>query len=82
MATLQCLVCHQRRPGAHVVGASSLAKNVNDNACRLVYRGVLEFFASKLAPTPAAPLQMHPGAATTAQAPAPRPPSATAMHAH
>ncbi|KAA2232758.1 hypothetical protein FJD34_14790 [Pseudomonas brenneri] len=28
-----------------------LAKNVNDNARCLVRRGVLEFFASKLAPT-------------------------------
>ncbi|AZE56032.1 hypothetical protein C4K03_3880 [Pseudomonas synxantha] len=28
-----------------------LAKNVNDNAGILVYRGVIEFFASKLAPT-------------------------------
>jgi hypothetical protein len=33
------------------VGASSLAKGVNDNACYLVKRVVLEFFASKLAPT-------------------------------
>ncbi|RZI19638.1 hypothetical protein EUX53_21090 [Pseudomonas orientalis] len=28
-----------------------LAKNANDNACNLNQRGVLEFFASKLAPT-------------------------------
>ncbi|RFD34220.1 hypothetical protein CER19_00155 [Pseudomonas sp. GL93] len=33
------------------VGASLLAKNVNDNACCLDARGVLGFFASKLAPT-------------------------------
>ena len=33
------------------VGASSLAKVVNDNAARLVLRRVLRFFASKLAPT-------------------------------
>ncbi len=33
------------------VGASLLAKNVNDNACFLNERGAYEFFASKLAPT-------------------------------
>jgi hypothetical protein len=33
------------------VGASLLAKNVNDNAGVLNERGVDEFFASKLAPT-------------------------------
>jgi len=33
------------------VGASSLAKVVNDNAAHLALRGVLRFFASKLAPT-------------------------------
>ncbi|CAN2983393.1 hypothetical protein METHPM2_90067 [Pseudomonas sp. PM2] len=33
------------------VGASLLAKNVNDNACLLNERGACEFFASKLAPT-------------------------------
>ncbi|MEX5511015.1 hypothetical protein, partial [Pseudomonas paralactis] len=33
------------------VGASLLAKNVNDNACLLNQRGACEFFASKLAPT-------------------------------
>ncbi|AZE90646.1 hypothetical protein C4J97_3963 [Pseudomonas orientalis] len=33
------------------VGASLLAKNVNDNACFLNERGACEFFASKLAPT-------------------------------
>ncbi|CRN04000.1 hypothetical protein [Pseudomonas sp. 34 E 7] len=33
------------------VGASLLAKNVNDNACFLNERGAREFFASKLAPT-------------------------------
>ncbi len=33
------------------VGASLLAMNVNDNAVRLVARGVFAFFASKLAPT-------------------------------
>ncbi|KRP67430.1 hypothetical protein TU82_01300 [Pseudomonas orientalis] len=33
------------------VGASLLAKNVNDNARFLDIRGVHEFFASKLAPT-------------------------------
>ncbi|POF41463.1 hypothetical protein B0D71_14720 [Pseudomonas laurylsulfativorans] len=33
------------------VGASLLAKSVNDNACSLDKRGALEFFASKLAPT-------------------------------
>ncbi|CAH0167783.1 hypothetical protein SRABI111_01112 [Pseudomonas carnis] len=34
-----------------MVGASLLAKNVNDNACFLNKRGVCESFASKLAPT-------------------------------
>jgi hypothetical protein len=33
------------------VGASLLAKNANDDAGRLIQRGGLEFFASKLAPT-------------------------------
>jgi hypothetical protein len=33
------------------VGASLLAMIVNDNACGLVQRGVLETIASKLAPT-------------------------------
>ncbi|CAN2974864.1 hypothetical protein METHPM2_20147 [Pseudomonas sp. PM2] len=33
------------------VGASLLAKNVNDYACFLDKRGAYEFFASKLAPT-------------------------------
>ena len=33
------------------VGASLLAKNLNDNACFLNKRGACEFFASKLAPT-------------------------------
>ncbi len=33
------------------VGASLLAKNINDNAGILDERGVLEFFASELAPT-------------------------------
>ncbi|SDT93359.1 hypothetical protein SAMN04490197_1086 [Pseudomonas orientalis] len=33
------------------VGASLLAKNVNDNACFLNEHGACEFFASKLAPT-------------------------------
>ena len=33
------------------VGASLLAKIVNDNASILEERGALEFFASKLAPT-------------------------------
>ncbi|CAN2973223.1 hypothetical protein METHPM2_2300005 [Pseudomonas sp. PM2] len=33
------------------VGASLLAKNVNDNACLLNERGACKFFASKLAPT-------------------------------
>ena len=33
------------------VGASLLAKNVNDNGCFLNQRGACEFFASKLAPT-------------------------------
>ncbi|PKH17782.1 hypothetical protein CIB54_20480 [Pseudomonas fluorescens] len=36
---------------ATTVGASLLAKNVNDNACILNKRGAYEFFASKLAPT-------------------------------
>ncbi|MBV2083468.1 hypothetical protein KEM07_27275, partial [Pseudomonas carnis] len=35
------------------VGASLLAKNLNDNACFLNERGAYEFFASKLAPTKA-----------------------------
>ncbi|MDR6580516.1 hypothetical protein J2X88_005423 [Pseudomonas extremaustralis] len=30
-----------------IVGASLLAKNVNDNACFLNQRGACEFFASK-----------------------------------
>ncbi len=34
-----------------LVGASLLAKNVNDNAGILNERGACEFFASKLAPT-------------------------------
>ena len=34
-----------------LVGASLLAKNVNDDAGFLNERGALEFFASKLAPT-------------------------------
>jgi hypothetical protein len=34
-----------------LVGASSLAMDVNDNACCLNVRVVLAFFASKLAPT-------------------------------
>ncbi len=34
-----------------IVGASLLAKNVNDNACFLNKRGAFAFFASKLAPT-------------------------------
>lgn len=34
----------------HPVGASVLAMGVNDDACRLNARGVLRFFASKLAP--------------------------------
>ncbi|RZO05925.1 hypothetical protein EKG40_19590 [Pseudomonas moorei] len=33
------------------VGASLLAKNVNDNAGSLIPRGALGFFASRLAPT-------------------------------
>ena len=33
------------------VGASLLAKNVNDNACFLNKRGAHGFLASKLAPT-------------------------------
>ncbi|AZE88784.1 hypothetical protein C4J97_2083 [Pseudomonas orientalis] len=37
--------------GIPSVGASLLAKNVNDNACFLNERGAREFFASKLAPT-------------------------------
>jgi hypothetical protein len=36
-----------------VVGASLLAMVVNDDACLLVTRGVLETIASKLAPTTA-----------------------------
>src|SRR5476651_1889392 len=43
-----------RKPTVHptsTVGASLLAKNVNDNACEQDTRGALEFFASKLAPT-------------------------------
>ncbi|MFP3518946.1 hypothetical protein SB766_22475, partial [Pseudomonas sp. SIMBA_077] len=35
----------------NTVGASLLAKNVNDNAFFLDERGACEFFASKLAPT-------------------------------
>jgi hypothetical protein len=34
-----------------LVGASLLAKNVNDNACILDKCVAFEFFASKLAPT-------------------------------
>ena len=37
--------------GKPSVGASLLAKNLNDNACLLNERGAYEFFASKLAPT-------------------------------
>jgi hypothetical protein len=37
------------------VGASLLAKDVNDNACCLNERGVRTFFASRLAPTGTAP---------------------------
>ncbi|ONH40037.1 hypothetical protein BLL37_30765 [Pseudomonas azotoformans] len=33
------------------IGASLLAKNVNDNACILDKRGACAVFASKLAPT-------------------------------
>ena len=36
--------------GPNTVGASLLAKNVNDNACFLNKRGAYGFFASKLAP--------------------------------
>jgi choline dehydrogenase len=36
---------------ANTVGASLLAKNVNDNACILEKRVAFEFFASRLAPT-------------------------------
>ncbi len=36
---------------ALTVGASLLAKRVNENAALLVYLGALGFFASKLAPT-------------------------------
>ncbi|PKH14560.1 hypothetical protein CIB54_24180 [Pseudomonas fluorescens] len=43
------------------VGASLLAKNVNDNACILDERGVYEFFASKLAPTGENRRQKKPG---------------------
>ncbi len=39
------------------VGASLLAKDVNDNASFLDKRGVLGFFASKLAPTVVVPEQ-------------------------
>ena len=39
------LACHL------TVGASLLAKNINDNACLLNECGACEFFASKLAPT-------------------------------
>ncbi len=35
------------------VGASLLAKNLNDNACFLNERSTYAFFASKLAPTKA-----------------------------
>ncbi|WP_256587466.1 hypothetical protein, partial [Pseudomonas sp. MYb115] len=38
-------------PAHEPVGASLLANNVNDNACILKTRGVLWFFASRLAPT-------------------------------
>jgi hypothetical protein len=43
------------------VGASLLAKNVNDNACFLNERGACEFFASKLAPTKKAFTDWHCG---------------------
>ncbi|SDV08025.1 hypothetical protein SAMN05216202_4474 [Pseudomonas mucidolens] len=36
-----------RPEGAEPVGASLLAKNLNDNACLLDQRGAFEFFASK-----------------------------------
>ncbi|KAA0967843.1 hypothetical protein FQ185_21465 [Pseudomonas sp. ANT_H12B] len=39
------------KPTHSPVRASLLAKDVNDNACRLNERGVRMFFASRLAPT-------------------------------
>ncbi|PMU40710.1 hypothetical protein C1Y12_09985 [Pseudomonas sp. FW305-47B] len=40
-----------QKPGVLPVGASLLAKDVNDNACCQNERGVRTFFASRLAPT-------------------------------
>ncbi|CAI8754365.1 hypothetical protein EMIT0P218_160017 [Pseudomonas sp. IT-P218] len=42
---------HSKSHRKSSVGASLLAMVVNDNAMSLMPRGVLEFFASKLAPT-------------------------------
>jgi hypothetical protein len=44
----------QQNRGIPPVGASLLAKNVNDNAALLDNRAACQFFASKLAPTRAA----------------------------
>ncbi len=44
--------------GMFTVGASLLAKNVNDNAGNLDARSACEFFASKLAPTVSTDLKL------------------------
>ena len=44
-------VMHRDCVCANPVGASLLAKIVNDDACILNERGALELFASRLAPT-------------------------------
>jgi hypothetical protein len=45
------LIRNHRPPNPSPVGASALAKVVNDNAGILNKRGVFQFFASELAPT-------------------------------
>ncbi|KAA2226526.1 hypothetical protein FJD34_26340 [Pseudomonas brenneri] len=45
------LKCHMPCTTLITVGASLLAKNVNDNAFNLIKRVLLRSFASKLAPT-------------------------------
>ena len=47
MKAWSCWPDKAEHAGANPVGASLLAKNVNDDACFLNTRGVYEFFASK-----------------------------------
>ncbi len=51
MSTPIPMRCIYRVEAALPVGASPLAIDVNDNALRLIERGITTFFASKLAPT-------------------------------